>query len=87
MKFKVFSATYNRARESKPFVSHQIEINGKKMLSKWMEEVRYSSYNSITRYLVWQEYGCLPKGTDINDRLELLKVRGINPLMSAPGRI
>ncbi|MBT3836198.1 hypothetical protein HOD05_05435 [Candidatus Woesearchaeota archaeon] len=87
MDFNIFSATYNRIRIDKPFVSHQIEINGKKNLSKWIEEVGYSSYNSITRYRVWKEYGYLPKGTNINDRLELLKVRGINPLVSAPDRI
>ena len=87
LKFSCSSGRYNIVRGDVSLVSYQIQINGRKMLSKWMKEVGYSSYNSITRYKVWEEYGYLPVGTDINDRIKMLKERGINPLKSAPGRI
>jgi len=61
----------------KKFMTYEIEINGKKNLNVWMEKVGYSSYNTITRYLVWKETGTLPVGTDINDRLKILKEKGI----------
>ena len=49
----------------------------KKNLELWMNHIGFSSYNTLTRYFVWRETGILPKNTDINDRIKILKERGI----------
>lgn len=78
--FTYYSATYYRERKGSKLITYSIDINGKKKLKQWMEVVGFSSYNAITRYLVWKETGHLPVGTNINDRIEILEKRGINPL-------
>jgi hypothetical protein len=84
--FKFYS--YFRKRETKHcnFETYELEIYGKKNLKKWMETVGFSSYNSISRYLVWIETGHLPPKTNINDRIRILEKRRIKYPPSAPGR-
>jgi hypothetical protein len=64
-------------RYAKRFIIFEIEIYGKKNLELWMNHIGFSSYNTLTRYFVWRETGILPKNTDINDRIKILKERGI----------
>lgn len=72
-----FAATYNRERKGTKLITYHIDINGKKKLQQWMQNIGFSSYNSITRYLVWKETGKLPPRTNIHDRIKILKERGI----------
>lgn len=76
----VYSYMRSRQRCDKQFVSYEIEIYGIKNLNLWVNKVGFSSYNSITRYNVWKVLGYLPRDTDINKRIKILKERGINPL-------
>jgi hypothetical protein len=50
---------------------------GKKNLRKWRNIINYYSYNTLTRYLVWKETGMLPVGTNLNNRIKILKKEGI----------
>jgi len=72
-----FAATYHRERKGTKLITYQIDINGKKNLKQWMNQIGFSSYNTITRYLVWSETGKLSPGTNIHDRIKILKERGI----------
>ena len=38
-----------------------------------IKDVDFLSPNHVTRYLVWKKFGYLPVGTDILERLEMLK--------------
>ncbi len=75
--FTYFSAIYLKQRKETKITSHQIDINGRKQLEKWMQIVGFASFNALTRYLLWKELGTYQIGTDINDRLKILKERGI----------
>ena len=77
-RFSLYSGTFNKERKGTKLVSHQININGKKNLQRWMDTIGFSSYNTLTRYMVWKETGSLPPKTDINDRIKILKERGID---------
>ena len=72
-----FAATYHRERKGTKLITYHIDINGKKNLKQWMELIGFSSYNTITRYLVWSEVGKLSPGTNIYDRIKILEERGI----------
>lgn len=85
--FTYYSGIFNTKRKETKLVTHTIDINGKKKLKRWMELIGFSSYNSISRYLVWKETGSLPVGTDINDRIKILEKRGIKFPISASGEI
>ena len=76
--FIFYSGTMHRKRNETKIISHQIDINGKQNLEKWMNIVGFSSYNTLTRYAVWKETGSLSRGTDINERIKILKERRIN---------
>ncbi len=77
----------HRLRKDTPIVGYQLEICGQKNLQMWMNYVGFSSYNTLTRYLVWKETGFLPAKTNIHDRIKILKMRGIKFPPTAPGRI
>tara|TARA_Y100000034_G_C6885891_1_gene406773 strand:+ start:285 stop:1139 length:855 start_codon:yes stop_codon:yes gene_type:complete len=85
--FKFYSATGFNKRKNKTHLTHQIQINGRKALQNWLNLIGYSSYNTITRYLVWKETGFLSPGTDINDRIKILKEKGNKFPFNVPGRI
>src|SRR3989344_3994087 len=72
-----FAATYHRERKGTKLITYHIDINGKKNLKQWMELIGFSSYNTITRYLVWSEVGKLSPGTNIYDRIKILEERGV----------
>ena len=76
--FKFNSITRNRLRLNKSYISYQIEICGKNNLSKWMKTIGFSSYNTLTRYDVWNKTGHLDSRTNLIDRLAILKVHN-NP--------
>ena len=73
----IYSFFRLREHNSRVNESYEIFIYGKKNLAKWMLIIGFSSYNTITRYQVWKETGSLPPKTDINDRIKILKERGI----------
>lgn len=77
MGFSFYSGVSHRERKGTKIVSYQININGKKNLQRWIETISFSSYNTLTRYQVWKETGSLLPKTDINDRIKILKERGI----------
>lgn len=67
------SITRFRKRLNKNYISYQIEICGKNNLKQWMKNIGFSSYNSLTRYLVWKKLGYLQPQTNLIDRLNILK--------------
>ena len=75
--FTYYSKTYHRLRKGTEIQSHQIDINGKKKLNQWISIVGFSGYNTLTRYLVWKETGSLPVGTNLDERIKILKNQGI----------
>ena len=83
-RFSFYFATYHRERKGTKTISYQIDISGKKNLQKWMEIIGCASYNTLTRYQVWKETGSLSPRTDINERIKILKERGITPLQVTP---
>ncbi len=72
-----FAAAYHRERKGTKLITYQIDINGKNTLKQWMNLIGFSSYNSITRYLVWSKTGKLSPGTNVYDRIKILEERGI----------
>ena len=66
-----------RKQNNKVNESYALFIYGRRKLAKWMSKVGFSSYNTLTRYQVWKETGSLRPKTDINDRIKILKERGI----------
>ncbi len=75
--FQPYHIIRETQRNGIPHTIHIIQISGKAALNKWMKNVGFESYNVLTRYLVWKETGSLAPGTDINDRIKILKERGI----------
>ncbi len=71
--FTFYSTTYPREREGTKLRTYCIEINGKKKLKQWIEAIGFSNYNTITRFKVWKKTGSLPTGTNIEDRIKILK--------------
>ena len=63
--------------EDKKFRTYEIYIYGRKNLQDWINCVGFYSYNHLTKYLVWKETGFLRPYTNINDRIEILKEKGI----------
>ena len=72
-----FAAMYHRERKGTKLITYQIDINGRKNLEKWMDLIGFSSYNALTRYLVWTKTGKLSPGTNVYDRIRILEERGI----------
>lgn len=86
--FTFRSGTRMRNLYDKNFRTYEIDIYGRKNLEKWLNTIGFSSYNTITRYLVWKELGYFPPKIDINERIKILKEKGIKfPEKYAPGRI
>ena len=79
-----FAATYQRELKGTQLTTHHIDINGKKRLRQWMDQIGFSSYNSITRYLVWRHTGSLAPKTNINDRILILEKVGMKNIPGAP---
>lgn len=85
--FQPYHIIRETRRNEIPHTIHIIQISGKAALQKWMKEIGFKSYNTLTRYLVWKETGFLVPSTDINDRIKILKDRGIRiPPLYAPNQ-
>ena len=84
--FYLYSTTLERERKKTKIIAYIVEINGKKKLNQWMKDIGFSNYNTLTRYEIWKETGSLPVGTDVNERIKILKDRGIEFPLSASGR-
>ena len=72
--FKVYSNERLRKRKNKVNASYYFQINGVKAIEKWMKEVGFTSYNQLTKYWLWKKQGFVPSKTNINYRLEVLKI-------------
>ena len=68
-----YSCVYHTSRNLTPIIQYKIQINGKKKLAKWIELVGFSSYNHLTKYLVWKTTGSLKPYTNIHERIEILE--------------
>jgi len=71
--FTFYSKNFETLRNNTKCITYRININGKKNLNRWMSIVGFLSNNTLTRFYVWKEKGYLPKGTNINERISLLK--------------
>ena len=71
--FRVVHNYVKSNRYGKVHDAYYIQISGKDQLKKWIKDVDFLSPNHVTRYLVWKKFGYLPVGTDILERLEMLK--------------
>lgn len=49
-----------------------IELNGKECLKIWMKKVGFSNMEHITKFLVWNRLGYVPK-LNINEKIELIE--------------
>ena len=49
-----------------------IDINGRKMLEKWMKEISFRNNIHTTKYKIWKEYGFCPPRTTVQQRLRIL---------------
>lgn len=59
----------------KPFTTHQLCLNGRKNLAKWMEEIGFSNPKNVLRYRTWKENGSSLPNSEIER------------IMSGPGGI
>lgn len=51
---------------------NKIQINGTKLLHKWVEEIGIYNINSFSRYSVWKHFGYLKPNTKLKARLKML---------------
>ncbi|MAG47779.1 hypothetical protein CL617_04175 [archaeon] len=74
------SVSYNMKskRNNRINISHQININGKENLSKWMKKIGFNSAKHLTKYQVWKTFGYCPPNTNINERYRILKQNNKN---------
>jgi hypothetical protein len=72
MGINVHSGSRIVKRYDKSHKSYYIQINGIKRLKKWMDKIGFTSYNQLTKLEVWKNFGFLPPGTNITDRLNIL---------------
>jgi len=65
--------SYLSRRYEKKHVTHQLTINGKKALEKWMDTIGFSSEKHLTKYGVWKREGFLPPYTTLPQRKAMLR--------------
>ena len=49
----------------RPFTTHQLRLNGKKNLAKWVEEIGFRNPKNMLRYKIWKEGGSSLPNIDI----------------------
>ncbi|TKJ17617.1 hypothetical protein CEE44_03735 [Candidatus Woesearchaeota archaeon B3_Woes] len=72
MGFKVHHGERMKKRRDKAYQSYYFQINGKKGLKKWMDEIGFTNSNQLTKLEVWKKFGHLPPKTNIKDRIAIL---------------
>lgn len=50
-----------------------IDMNGRKMLERWMKEIRFRNDIHLTKYRIWKEHGFCPPKTTLQQRLKILE--------------
>ena len=70
--FRVVAHYRKSFRYDKVHDAYYIQISGRDQLDKWMKEVSFSSFNHITRYLLWKKLGKFPPELNINERRTIL---------------
>jgi len=60
------------SRNRKYYSLWSIDLNGRRMLERWMKEIGFRNNIHLTKYEIWKEYGfCSPK-TTLQQRLKIL---------------
>ncbi len=54
----------------------KIQLNGKKNLKKWLNEIGFKNLNNLSRYLVWKKFKYCPPKTNLVERLRMLSSGG-----------
>jgi len=70
--FTFHEGRYLSRRNDKIHPINYFQLNGRKQLAKWMQEIGFTNPNQVTRYEVWQKFGFLPPRTTIIDRRKML---------------
>ncbi len=66
-----------RKLNGKTFRSYQIYIYGRDNLQKWMDLIGFTNYNTLSKYVLWKETGSVAPRKTIDDRIDILKKRGV----------
>ncbi len=73
LKIEYYPNTYHGIRKRTHTTLYKVQINGKPRLRKWMKIIGFSSYNHLTKYMVWKLYGSIKPYTNIYDRIKLIE--------------
>jgi hypothetical protein len=60
------------SRTGKRYPLWIIDINGRKMLEKWMKEISFRNSIHLTKYGIWKKHGFCPPKTTLQQRLKIL---------------
>ncbi len=77
------SITYYKQKVKKSnnfgiFTLYRLEINGKRNLKKWLNQIGFSNPKHITKIKVWQKLGYCPPNTTYSQRKRIIKEVGKN---------
>lgn len=53
--------------------SYALQISGRKMLEKWVENIGFSNRNHTSRYEIFKKYGFVPPNTTYGQRVKILE--------------
>lgn len=68
-----FDVKVQDKRTNKTYIRHEIYINGKKNLKRWIENIGFNNPKHLTKLRIWEKYGFCPVRTDIHQRMNILK--------------
>ena len=71
--FQIYANQRICKRNSKEHHSYYIQINGNRMLSKWINEIGLSSYTHLSKLNCWKKTGTVPPFMNIKERTDYLK--------------
>jgi len=78
---KFDTSFYSRIRFDKRtgrWYSHwHIDINGEKMLERWMKEISFGNQIHLTKYRIWAKHGFCPPRTTLQRRCQLLEEKSV----------
>ena len=61
---------------------YKIQLNGRELTEKWINEIGIRNFNSISRYLVWKKFKYCPPKTTLKQRLKMLGWQKVDRLKS-----
>lgn len=50
----------------------KVQLNGKKELERWKDEINMENMNNLSRYFIWKRFNYCPPKTKLDERLEML---------------